>query len=444
MRVEIYKDNQIMVLGPATEFAGAGRVPGLQLYSGYHFDDIFAARQKLADFIDDPGEIARIYELVGEFTQSTYAERSEADAIDLIIPLIQEGRVGFVILDRDQDEREIEDSEASPDRTLAEKIEQVLGFLPEELPRAIRARAEDLVVSLTEIRELIQTVAISLVFVVGAMMSGIGAGIITAVGFALKGWEIFEAVKNIWRFVELVARARTDEEFRRAAYALSIAIAILGVVVIETLLRRVGGRIARQRRANRDADGASGQDRSIGDGDRGSGQNRTSGDRESERSRSNSEGDQRRRRDGDGDERRTGDDDNDSTSNSRQRRNRSGFSDAENRIIDEADEILGSEQMEAIRRAHASGEPVTVDVGGRTIQYEPDLPASGMTMFGEDGFVVGREAFARPGELESTVLHELHRLHTSQSSSGLSGELASDETEAAFDFARRALGALSE
>lgn len=72
------------------------------------------------------------------------------------------------------------------------------------------------------------------------------------------------------------------------------------------------------------------------------------------------------------------------------------------------------------------------------IQYEPGLSASGMTMFGENGFLVGNEAFASSEELSKTVLHELYRLYTTQSVSGVYGELAAQETKAAFDFANRA------
>ncbi len=76
------------------------------------------------------------------------------------------------------------------------------------------------------------------------------------------------------------------------------------------------------------------------------------------------------------------------------------------------------------------------------IQYEPGLPASGMTMFGENGFLIGREAFASPQEFQQTILHELHRLTTSQSSTGVSGALATQETKAAADFAAQTVEAL--
>ena len=81
-----------------------------------------------------------------------------------------------------------------------------------------------------------------------------------------------------------------------------------------------------------------------------------------------------------------------------------------------------------------------MEVGGRIIQYEPSLTTSGMTMFGENGFVIGREAFASEAEFTKTVLHELYRLSTSQLTRGAaaSGELAASETKAAYDFAERA------
>jgi hypothetical protein len=120
----------------------------------------------------------------------------------------------------------------------------------------------------------------------------------------------------------------------------------------------------------------------------------------------------------------------------------SGFSDTEWAVINEARSILESPDMARIRAAHESGQSITVVIKGRIIQYEPDLPASGMTMFGENGFLIGREAFASKAELSKTVLHELHRLATSQSAGGVSGILATEETAAAATFAERAFEVL--
>lgn len=115
------------------------------------------------------------------------------------------------------------------------------------------------------------------------------------------------------------------------------------------------------------------------------------------------------------------------------------FTSTESGIINEAQGIMNSSQLTKIQAAHAAGQPVTVNVGGRLIQYEPGLPASGMTMFGENGFLIGREAFTSPAELQQTILHELHRLTTSSSANGVSGALATQETKAAADFAAKAL-----
>jgi Domain of unknown function (DUF4157) len=114
------------------------------------------------------------------------------------------------------------------------------------------------------------------------------------------------------------------------------------------------------------------------------------------------------------------------------------FSPAERGVINEAQAVVKSAAFEKIRVAHGAGKSVTVEINGVTIQYEPGLPASGMTMFGEEGFLIGPEAFASSSELTKTVLHELHRLRTTASANGVSAGLATEETKAAFDFAERA------
>jgi hypothetical protein len=78
-----------------------------------------------------------------------------------------------------------------------------------------------------------------------------------------------------------------------------------------------------------------------------------------------------------------------------------------------------------------------INITGTTIVYEPSLPASGMTLFGEHGFLLGPEAFINESELSQTVLHELFRLGTSASAEGVSGDLARAETNAAAKFAAR-------
>jgi hypothetical protein len=114
----------------------------------------------------------------------------------------------------------------------------------------------------------------------------------------------------------------------------------------------------------------------------------------------------------------------------------------ETAVIAEARGILASSEFQALRAAHEAGESVTVRIAGRLIQYEPGLPASGMTMFGDSGFLIGREAFTSEAELGKTLLHELYRLSTTNSAGGASGALVGQETAAAFGFAERAVGEL--
>ncbi len=65
---------------------------------------------------------------------------------------------------------------------------------------------------------------------------------------------------------------------------------------------------------------------------------------------------------------------------------------------------------------------------------------SGMTLFDEGGFVIGREAFSSQDELSKTVLQELYRLNTC--GIGATGQAAqsavTSETKNAFEFAERA------
>jgi len=97
--------------------------------------------------------------------------------------------------------------------------------------------------------------------------------------------------------------------------------------------------------------------------------------------------------------------------------------------------------MADLAASYAAGESLSVYVGSRLIQYEP-LPISGMSLFGKNGFLMGSEAFSSNLENNQTVLHELYRLTFSNSAAGLSGELATQETNAAASFAARAAGQL--
>jgi RHS repeat-associated protein len=113
------------------------------------------------------------------------------------------------------------------------------------------------------------------------------------------------------------------------------------------------------------------------------------------------------------------------------------FSAAETAVISQAKTILKSQNL--IKQAFASGVGTELKLAGKTILVEPEFPASGMTLFGEDGFVIGKEAFASQEEFTKTILHELYRLENS--ARGATGAAkAAQETQAAAAFAEKAYG----
>jgi RHS repeat-associated protein len=107
------------------------------------------------------------------------------------------------------------------------------------------------------------------------------------------------------------------------------------------------------------------------------------------------------------------------------------------RTMAEARSILRSSGMGTLRNAAVRNVSAEVRIGGRTVIYEPGMKESGMTLFGENGFVLGRNAFSSSGELTKTVLHELYRLTTS-ARGGASAASVANETAAAWRFADRA------
>jgi hypothetical protein len=121
-----------------------------------------------------------------------------------------------------------------------------------------------------------------------------------------------------------------------------------------------------------------------------------------------------------------------------------GFTQVETQVIQEAQMIIKAPQFAQLEAAYHAGRPAIVNIGGRVIQYEPDLRGSGMTFFGEKRFYIGPDAFKSGQELHKTVLHELYRLATSQAASGVSGPLASRESDAAKAFADRGITVLKQ
>jgi hypothetical protein len=120
-----------------------------------------------------------------------------------------------------------------------------------------------------------------------------------------------------------------------------------------------------------------------------------------------------------------------------------GFNSAERGVIIEVRAILRSPEIAKIRQAAAAGKQAEVTIGGRWIEYVPEMPSSGMTNFEFNGFHIGREAFKSEAEFVKTLLHEIYRLTTSAiRGSGDSAGVAS-ETQAAFQFADRAFPAVA-
>ena len=110
----------------------------------------------------------------------------------------------------------------------------------------------------------------------------------------------------------------------------------------------------------------------------------------------------------------------------------------EQKIVAEANIILNSKNLKILRTAYEKGISAEISVGGKTVLYEPSMSASGMTLFGQNSFVLGREAFVSNSELGKTVLHELYRLTSSiVQTSGATGAAVTAETNAAFQFANK-------
>lgn len=118
---------------------------------------------------------------------------------------------------------------------------------------------------------------------------------------------------------------------------------------------------------------------------------------------------------------------------------RSGFSPTELAIIGEVRAIKSGPLFAGFKKAFTEGRPKEWKAGERTILVESAAPFSGFTLMGENGFVLGKEAFVSDAELTKTLLHEIYRLDHSQARThGVSGEQATSETQAAFGFSQRA------
>jgi hypothetical protein len=111
--------------------------------------------------------------------------------------------------------------------------------------------------------------------------------------------------------------------------------------------------------------------------------------------------------------------------------------------VNEAQSVLSSQEFAQLRAAYLAEQESIVTIGGRTIQYEPNMPPyiSAMTNFNGNGFSIGPGAFTTAQETQATVLQELYRLNTTVAGAvGVhSGESSAVETVAARAFAKKIL-----
>jgi hypothetical protein len=109
------------------------------------------------------------------------------------------------------------------------------------------------------------------------------------------------------------------------------------------------------------------------------------------------------------------------------------------RVLAEATRFLKPEVLQKIEKAFASGQFTEIMINNRPVSIDPMNPYhySGFTNFQTGGFSLGPAAIESPEELRKSILHELHRLNTSQAATGISQEIAAGETKAAQSWADR-------
>ncbi|SMF03440.1 RHS repeat-associated core domain-containing protein [Alteromonadaceae bacterium Bs31] len=114
------------------------------------------------------------------------------------------------------------------------------------------------------------------------------------------------------------------------------------------------------------------------------------------------------------------------------------FSQAERAVIAEAKAFQAAGAYEKARLAVAAGTQVEIVVGTKTVIVAPQLAASGMT-FGDDVFLLGREAIVSEAEFAKTLLHELYRLQFQRGIQAGAVGASAEPTAAAFNFAEEAV-----
>ncbi|WP_075087980.1 RHS repeat domain-containing protein [Verrucomicrobium spinosum] len=100
--------------------------------------------------------------------------------------------------------------------------------------------------------------------------------------------------------------------------------------------------------------------------------------------------------------------------------------------------ISNNATLSKLMNYHKQGKTVTIMVNGRPVQVQPGLPFAGFSNTRTGGWTLGDEAFSSVTELKASMLHELHRVRTSQIPlRGVDSERAAAETSAAFQFSKK-------
>ncbi|TXB58097.1 RHS repeat-associated core domain-containing protein [Phaeodactylibacter luteus] len=122
-----------------------------------------------------------------------------------------------------------------------------------------------------------------------------------------------------------------------------------------------------------------------------------------------------------------------------------GLSKAETGIANTAKGIMDSKAFKAGIEGMKNGTNSEITVNGVKVVFQADGPFSGFTLFGENGFVVGREALQSSDEIAKTVLHETYRISTStaKSGGGVSQGMVTKETNDVMKFVERAFNAIN-
>lgn len=123
-----------------------------------------------------------------------------------------------------------------------------------------------------------------------------------------------------------------------------------------------------------------------------------------------------------------------------------GLTSVETQIAKSARQIWNAQAFKSGIRGMRAGKNSEITIDGVKVVFQADGPFSGMTLFGERGFVIGKEALRSPDEVAKTVLHEYYRLSTSTagSNTGVSQTLITKETNNVVNFVERAFKSICQ